>query len=217
MSDFKKVDKLSCPLCETKLENRADEHYYLCSMCFAYVKDKKYYFTLQQEKRRYQEHKNDINDLHYQNFTAPITKNILEKFSKNHLGLDYGCGSAPVITSILKSKNYKIKMYDPFFFPNDDYKKYQYDYIFSCEVFEHFYNPKAEIKKLISLLKPNGLLLIMTHLYNGVRSFNKWYYRRDPTHVFIYTAKTINYISQSFNLDLEKQTERIIIFKKRAA
>jgi hypothetical protein len=82
-------------------------------------------------------------------------------------------------------------------------------------VFEHFYQPKQEIEKLLALLKPNGRLILMMHLYNDKIDFRNWYYRNDLTHVFIYTAKTINYVEKSFNIIIKKQDERILIIRKR--
>ncbi|KQC05514.1 MAG: 2-polyprenyl-3-methyl-5-hydroxy-6-metoxy-1,4-benzoquinol methylase [Candidatus Cloacimonas sp. SDB] len=205
---------MNCPLCNTQLETRADKYYFICSTCDARVKDKKYYLTPEQEKCRYEEHNNNVKDMCYQNFTAPITKTILQKFNLKHSGLDYGCGTGPVISTILQKKGYNVKLYDPLFHPDEGYLDHHYDYIFSCEVFEHFYQPATEIKKLISLLKPQGYLLFMTHLYDENTNFQNWYYRNDPTHVFIFTAKTINYIAENFNLSLEKLDNRLIIFKK---
>ena len=207
--------RMNCPLCETLLINKVDDYYYLCPTCGAYVKDKSFYLNTKQEKDRYEEHNNDVNDLQYQNFTSRITNAVLEQFNTTHLGLDYGCGTGPVISKILKDKGYQILLYDYYFYQNNDYLNYQYDYIFSCEVFEHFYHPKQEIEKLLKLLKPKGVLLIMTHLYNSSIDFKNWYYRKDPTHVFIYTAKTILFIAKKYMLPIEKQNDRMIILKKR--
>lgn len=205
---------MTCPLCQTALNNKIDNYYFTCSKCDAYVKDKQYYISKNLEKERYQEHNNDVNDLAYQKFTAPITNAILEEYSPQHLGLDYGCGTGPVITKLLKDQNYNVHLFDPYFHPNTNYQKHQYDYIFSCEVFEHFYQPKLEIEKLLSLLKPNGLLLIKTHLYQSGIDFTNWYYRNDPTHVFIYTEKTIRFIAKKYQLKIEKLTERLVFLRK---
>ena len=82
-----------------------------------------------------------------------VTNFIVDHLSNNSLGLDYGCGKGPVITEQLKKKGYEIDLYDPYFYPNETYLDKSYDYIFSCEVFEHFYNPKEELIKLKNILK----------------------------------------------------------------
>ncbi len=205
---------MNCTLCETQLVDKADEYYFICSGCGALVKDKNYYLTAQQEKNRYEEHHNDVNDTRYQNFTSPITNAIINRFKPHQMGLDYGCGTGPVISKKLHEKGFRTKLYDPFFYPDEDYLEFQYDYIFSCEVFEHFHHPKQEIEKLIGLLKPRGYLIIMTHLYDSKTNFKNWYYRNDPTHVFIFTLKTMQYIERRFDLTIEKLNNRIIILQK---
>lgn len=203
-----------CTLCHTHLRNFEDEFYLFCDSCGAYVKNKTYYLTPEEEKERYLNHNNDVNDAEYQKFTSPITQTILINHNKTQLGLDFGCGTGPVISKQLHDNNFKVVLYDPFFAPNESYKNYRYDYILSCEVFEHLHNPKKEIETLISLLKPDGRLYIMTHLFDDQEDFTTWYYRNDPTHVFIYTEKTMRYIASTYQLDLEVLSERLVIFKK---
>ena len=203
-----------CPLCLTTLQNPWDDFFYLCKVCDALVKNSKFYLTPEQEKKRYEKHQNDVHDVGYQSFTFPLTKIILENQKPNHLGLDYGCGKASVVTYQLLQNNYQVKCYDPYFFPDEAYLNFFYDYIFCCEVFEHFQQPKHEIEKLLKILVPNGRLYVMTHLYHSDIPFENWYYRRDPTHVFIYTEKTMRFIAKKYLLHLEHLSERIVIFKK---
>ena len=205
---------MHCTLCENPLEDKVDDFYFQCSVCDAFVKDSQFYINSQQEKTRYEAHHNDVNDAGYQKFTSPITNYILEKYSPNQLGLDFGCGTGPVISKQLHDQHYRVKLFDPYFFTDESYLNFQYDYIFSCEVFEHFYQPKKEIEKLLGILKTSGRLLIMTHQYDGVIAFTKWYYRKDPTHVFIYTSKTFAYIASKYQLTIEFQNNRFIILQK---
>ncbi|MAP81085.1 MAG: 2-polyprenyl-3-methyl-5-hydroxy-6-metoxy-1,4-benzoquinol methylase [Aequorivita sp.] len=205
---------MRCTLCNTELTIKKDDFYFNCINCGGVLKNNKYYLSKDQEKERYKEHNNDVTDEGYINFTAPITTAILKKQSPLHLGLDYGSGTGPVISSQLIDRGYKVKLFDPFFKNTQDYLNYKYDYIFSCEVFEHFFNPKKEIEKLIQLLKPNGHLYVMTHLYSENIDFSNWYYRNDPTHVFIYTRKTIDFIVKTYNLNLEMLENRLIVLRK---
>ncbi|PKD21303.1 hypothetical protein APR40_07300 [Salegentibacter salarius] len=151
------------------------------------------------EKSRYLEHNNDVTDERYQKFTSPITHYILKNFSPLDKGLDFGSGTGPVISSMLEQHNYIVKKYDPYFANFPDLLEEKYDYIFACEVVEHFYNPRAEFLKLKSLLKPEGALILMTLLYNGDLDFKNWRYRMDPTHVFIYQKETFQFIKDSMD------------------
>lgn len=203
-----------CTLCGSELINKKDEYYYHCDTCKALVKDEKYYLSAEQEKARYETHNNDVNDIGYQNFTSPITNYVIEKCLASHKGLDFGSGTGPVISSLLLKKGYDIVQYDPFFAPHQHLLKNSYDYILSCEVFEHFHQPKKEIDRLISLLNNNGILLIMTMLYNDQIDFKGWNYRNDDTHVFIYRKETIEYIAKEMNLQIDVLTDRLIVLRK---
>lgn len=203
-----------CTLCETSLKNKIDDSFFVCEVCSAIVKDSQFYITIQQEKERYESHNNDINDTRYQQFTSPITEFILDNYSQKHVGLDYGCGTGPVISKQLQNNGFRVQLFDPFFYPDENYLNFQYDYIFSCEVFEHFFHPKQEIEKLLLLLKLGGRLLIMTHQFDELTAFSKWYYRKDSTHVFIYTQKTFEFIAKKYQLTIENNNNRFVILKK---
>ncbi len=205
---------MHCTLCETPLKNKADDYYFVCNICSAYVKDIRHYMTSAEERAHYQAHNNDVNDVGYQKFTSPITNAILANQTKEQLGLDFGCGTGPVITKLLKDQDYQVQTYDPYFHPNESYLNLRYNYIFSCEVFEHFYNPKHEIEKLLDLLRPSGRLYIMTHLFKEGIDFKTWYYRKDTTHVFIYTEQTMRFIAETYNLEIDTLDERITVFSK---
>jgi SAM-dependent methyltransferase len=203
-----------CPLCHNELKIKADNEFFVCSRCGAYVKDKAFYIKPTEEKSRYEEHNNDVNDTHYQQFARPVVNLVLENFTPAHPGLDYGCGTGPVIAKMLEDKSYQVTRYDPFFYPDERYLNHRYDFICSCEVFEHFHQPKHEIQKLRALLKPNGWMIVMTHIYTRKIDFKRWYYRKDPTHIFIYTEKTLEYIAEHFNLSVDIFSERLVRFKK---
>lgn len=207
---------MQCTLCESELEKQVDNQYFECETCGAYVMNSQQWLGAEDEKARYDTHNNDISDPGYRKFVSPIADAILRDFLSEHHGLDYGCGPGPVIAAILRENNYSIDLFDPFYYPNYRFLEKQYDFIFSCEVFEHFFNPKQEIEKLLGLLKPNGKLYIMTHIYDSKIEvdFSKWYYRKDPSHVFIYTPKTIKYISENFEMELENHDGRLVVFQK---
>lgn len=211
--NLNRIDMI-CTLCDHPLTIMADEYYFLCQSCGAYVKNEVYFISNDEEKSRYEHHNNDVEDINYQNFTSPITNAIIQRQRPQDLGLDYGCGPGPVISEMLKKHGYNVILFDPYFYPEHSYLNQKYDYIFSCEVFEHFKNPKYEIEKLYNLLKPNGYLYIMTHIYEADIPFECWYYRRDPTHVFIYTKKTFEYIAGKYQMSIIKHNKRLVIMSK---
>jgi len=170
--------------------------------------------TPEEEKRRYEEHNNDVNDPKYQAFVSPITSGIFQEMTAEHSGLDFGSGTGPVVSKVLKDRGYNIREYDPFFASDPHSLKIRYDYIVCCEVIEHFHHPAVEFKQLHNLLNPGGPLYCMTHLYHPGIDFNKWYYKNDPTHVFIYQKETLQWIKKTFRFTSLEIHNRMVVFTK---
>lgn len=208
-----KTMDINCTLCNTPLLDKFGD-YYKCSICMAMVKHTSLYPNAEDEKQRYLAHVNDVNDIRFQNFTAPITNYIINHYSTSHLGLDFGCGTGPVITKVLRDLNYNVRKYDPYFAYYPGNLKYSYDFIAACEVVEHFYNPHKEFQSLFNLLKPQGSLVMMTLLYQDNFDFDTWYYRKDPTHVFIYRKETFEYICNQYGFRDLKIVDRLIVLRK---
>jgi len=55
------------------------------------------------------------------------------------------------------------------------------DIIIACEVIEHFANPTADFSNLFHLLKPNGILVCSTNIYDGT-DISKQQYPFVPGH-----------------------------------
>ncbi|HET8861191.1 class I SAM-dependent methyltransferase [Marivirga sp.] len=161
---------------------------------------------------RYTTHNNDVNDPRYRTFVSPITNGILKHFGGIHHGLDFGSGTGPVITVVLREKGYSIDSYDPYFDNRPKVLKETYHYIACCEVVEHFHDPSLEFQRLKKLLKPNGKLFIMTDLYHEDIIFENWYYKNDPTHVFFYQESTFECIKKKFGFKSVEITGRLITF-----
>ncbi len=208
----------TCPLCsgngKTFYEFKL-QRWYKCENCSGIFMDKKSHPDSSAEKIFYETHINDVDDKRYQKFVSPITSAILNNFDLKHKGLDFGAGTGPVISKILTDNSYSIKQYDPFFHYYPNLLKEKYDYIACCEVIEHFYNPKKEFELLRDLLLPNGKLFCMTDIYNDNIDFHKWYYKNDPTHVFIYQENSIKWIQKEIGFSDVIIDGRLITFVGR--
>ncbi len=106
---------MNCPLCKHYGKLFYGDEFFVCSNCSGLYKNRKNYFEVKAEISRYNEHNNDVNDIRYQNFVSPITTYVLTNFNPNHIGLDYGSGTAPVISKILQDEGYNIQQFDLFF------------------------------------------------------------------------------------------------------
>ena len=169
--------------------------------------------NLEEERKRYEQHKNDVTNVKYQNFVLPIINAVKNNFSTNSLGLDFGAGTGPVISKILGDNGYKLRQFDPFFCNDTDALQLKYDYIVCCEVIEHFHSPSKEFELLKNLLKPKGHLYCMTHLYTKEIDFNNWYYKNDITHVFIYQRETLVKIKDRYKFSSLTIEDRLMTFK----
>lgn len=172
--------------------------------------DPVFFVNSDQEKARYEEHLNEVEDPQFQQFVKPITDRVRSTFAITASGLDFGSGIAPVISHVLENHGYSIKQYDVFYAPDTQVLKQEYDFITACEVVEHFHNPLKEFKLLRSLLIPGGKLYIMTNMITKPERFANWYYRRDPTHVFFYTPETFEYIKTTFCFDRLEIDKRLV-------
>jgi len=200
-----------CPLCGSKSELFFKDEFYQCPTCAGIFKNQAFLLDAKDEKERYELHSDDVNDLGYQKFVSPITQSVLNDFTKDADGLDFGSGNSQIVATVLQDNGYNVKVYDPFFAPIVENLQQKYDYITSCEVIEHFNNPHKEFTLLKSLLKEDGKLYCMTHLYDESIDFSKWYYKNDPTHIFIYQAKTVAFIKNHFGFSDFAIDKRLII------
>lgn len=204
---------LKCPVCSGDADyylNERSKNYFNCPVCKAVFMDPNDHLTAEQEKERYLEHNNDVNDAGYQEFVQPIVKSIEEKFSTENRGLDFGSGTGPVITKLLRDKGYNVTTFDPFFDSNSNALKHKYDFIACCEVAEHFRKPFDEFSLLKSLLNENGILLFMTELYNANMDFRQWYYKNDPTHICFYQEDTFKWLKNNFAFHSLEINRRLI-------
>jgi SAM-dependent methyltransferase len=208
----------SCPLCKITgsiFYSGPRCIYYNCKACGAIFLSKDRYLSESDEKSRYLEHNNDVRDPRYQKFVSPIVVFIQENFIPGkHKGLDFGAGTGPVASKMLQEKGFYIDKYDPFFYPDKKCLDKKYDFILSCEVIEHFRRPYEEFMLLYGLLKTGGKLVCMTSIYDKSIDFGKWYYKNDPTHVFIYQKKTLAWIKDRIGFSGLEIDKNLIIWSR---
>lgn len=214
-----------CPLCHSGdvggdvvffYENTKNQRlYYDCTNCKLIFLQPAQQLTLEAEKRRYLLHNNDVSDIHYQNFVSDLENYVKENFAPGKSGLDFGAGTGPVLSMLLKNSGYLMSLYDPFFHADEAVLKVRYDFIVSCEVVEHFNCPRKEFDLLNTLLKKGAALVIKTHLYNDSIDFSSWYYPVDPTHISFYREETLQWIKNHYGYsNIVNVNHRTIAFWK---
>ena len=211
-----------CPLCKNKdltlyceslSYKKTMESFYSCQSCGLISKNQDMILSSQEESKRYQEHNNDPTDPGYQNFLLKAVNPLHQRLPSRSTGLDFGCGPGPTVSILMKELGHNVFNYDPYFFPDQTLLETKYDFVISTEVFEHMSSPHNELIKIKSMLKDNGLLCIMTQIYDESIDFSSWWYKNDPTHIVFYQESTFEWIASYFELSLIYLENNIVIFK----
>ena len=166
------------------------------------------------EKARYASHRNGPDDAGYVAFLRQAVAPALPFLKPEMRGLDYGCGHTPTLHLLLKEAGLRCENYDPFFFP--DWPKEPFDFLFATEVVEHFHRPADEWPRMLSLLKPGGILTVMTAPWEVLDAFRTWGYASDETHVAFYHRQSLEWIFACFGLEeLDRANPRVSLLEKR--
>ena len=209
---------MTCIVCKSKsissFITKDKKTYWQCSCCSVKFLDQAFFIDKDTEKGRYLEHQNEIGDPAYLKFLSKLSKPLKTKLKSDYRGLDFCCGHGPALAEMFKEDGYSIDLYDPFFYPNKEVFSNKYNFITCTETAEHFFNPNREFKTLDSILAPGGWLGVMTTFLTEDKSFENWYYRRDPTHVVFYAEKTFEVIAEQNNWQLEIPAKAIALFCK---
>lgn len=193
----------------------ANGEFYHCLDCDLRFLDPGQRLGFDDEKERYSQHNNDVNDPAYRRFVEPLFVQIQMRVLNKSCGLDFGAGPGPALAQMFEQGGHKMEIYDPFFQPDTACLSKTYDFIVASEVAEHLYRPYVELQKIFHLLKPGGWLGIMTLLVEPATDFANWYYRRDPTHVVFYSRQTFVWIAQHFGFtELTHEGERIVLLRR---
>lgn len=190
--------------------------YRRCPQCFATFIDASQFPSAEEEKQRYELHENDPQDEGYLEHLRRLSVPLIERLKPQDEGLDYGCGKVPALARMIEAAGHKMELYDPFFHPDRSVLEKKYDFITCSEVIEHFHAPADEFKILDAMLKPGGLLAVMTCFLDDDSKFADWHYRRDRTHVVFYKEETLRRVAQINGWDFEVPAKDIAMFTKPA-
>lgn len=166
------------------------------------------------ELSEYLLHRNDPDDRGYRGFLGQFTEPLLRRLSPASRGLDYGCGPGPALAAMLREAGHEVALYDPFFQPDLAVLERQYDFITCTEVIEHFHRPCEQFNKLDALLRPGGVLGLMTRFLTDDTDFARWHYRRDPTHVVFYREQTLRQLAVRFGWECEIPRVNVALMSK---
>lgn len=207
-----------CPLCHNLkpifFYENPPRKYYQCDRCSLIFVPKEFHLSQEAEKRIYLHHNNCSTDLGYRNFLNRVAIPLLSKLTPGDRGLDYGCGPGPTLSVLFEEKGFVMDNFDPIFFPDRSFKNKKYNFITATETIEHFCDPYSDLKTLWDLLSPGGWLALMTEFYDEKVHFKDWYYIKDPTHISLFSRKTIEYLSKTLVSDPLWVDNRVVFLRK---
>jgi SAM-dependent methyltransferase len=196
-----------CPICRSgciaPYAQVGEREYRSCSVCHAIHLAPSQRPDLEQELAYYRLHHNGLDDPGYRGFLATLATPLLERLRGAQHGLDFGCGPGPALAAMLREAGHRMSLYDPLFYPNPGALGRRYDFITCSEVVEHLHHPADTFRQLFDLLRPGGLLAVMTGFPPPADAFAQWHYHRDPTHVVFYPPATLRWIAHRHHAECE--------------
>ena len=204
-----------CPLCKTN-SPLFFSHTHSCPHCNLIFKSPKIFLSNEAESARYRTHQNVENDPGYINFLNRLAIPLKKYLKKSDHQLDYGCGPFSQLSKNLEAFVASNTVYDPLFFPDNKVIEKQYEVVTCTEVVEHFKDAERDWEKLLAVVKPQGILGIMTQFYPDQHTYKDWWYKNDPTHVDFYHEKTLTFLAKKYQLNiLYNDHHSVAIFKKK--
>jgi len=209
-----------CPLCSsggTRFQLERDGiRYFHCSRCELLFVDPVQRPDFEEERRRYESHRNRPTDPAYRRFLRRLADPVMERVAPGSTGLDYGSGPGPTLSRILTEAGRPTRDYDPFFAPDRGALGARYDFVTCSETAEHFHNPGVEFRRIDGLLRPGGWFGLMTGIVGPETDLVSWWYLRDPTHVAFYSAGTLAWIGGELGWTLALLSDTVALFQKKA-
>jgi SAM-dependent methyltransferase len=209
----------ACPLCECSLCSvlckDSVREYFKCPECFLIFVPSHCFLSAKDELLLYQQHQNDVADPEYRKFLSRVFVPLAEKLSPQSSGLDFGCGPGPALAAMFSEAGHQMRVFDLFFARDMSVFQDTYDFIVSTEVFEHLHEPRNELLRLWSCLKPGGWLGVMTKRCKNESRFCQWFYRIDPSHVIFFSDQTFQWVARLLNAELHILSDDVVLMQRK--
>lgn len=207
-----------CNKCVNVLYDRQfDINYYHCLNCDFIFIDPDCIVSKQEALRIYEQHNNSLENTGYVEMLRAFISKAITPYNQNTRKiLDFGSGPNPVLAQLLKEEGYDVDIYDYYYSPEEIYLDRIYDLITLTEVIEHLQDPVGTLEVLYKRLKPYGIMAITT-LYHPKDNelFQKWWYRRDKTHISFFSHDTMKVLAIKFKMKiLLLEPKNLCIFQK---
>jgi Methyltransferase domain len=208
-----------CPLCvpssgSSLFHSDTVRDYYRCKHCSLIFVPPEYFLSSEEEKAEYDHHQNSPDDAGYRTFLSKLFTPMLERIPPNSLGLDFGSGPGPTLSVMFEEQGHSVTLYDPFYAPNRNVLRVEYDFVCASEVVEHFQNPEVDLELIWSLVKPRGWLGVMTGIAQDREAFAGWRYKDDRSHIVFFSVETMEWIARKWQVDMFCVERGVFLFQK---
>lgn len=209
---------MNCPLCASdaikSFHSDKARPYFQCHCCALVFVPKAYFLSNEDEKERYDQHQNNPEDEGYSSFLMKLVEPMIHRLAPGVCGLDFGAGPTPALAGLFEKKGFGMDRFDPFYADNQELLLNEYDFITATEVVEHLHRPQDVFEKLFGMIKPGGLLGLMTKTMPDENLFASWWYKNDRTHVCFYSDDTWRWIENKWEVNLIYAKDDVFIFRK---
>ena len=207
-----------CPLCSTAAPSAFHDSergtFFRCGTCALVYLDPTQWPSRDAEIARYELHENSSGDADYEDFLSRLAAPIIARTPVGARGLDYGSGESDALAGLLARSGRPTVAYDPAFRPSAAALDDRYDFVVCSEVIEHVHEPRALLDRLDRLVRPGGIIGIMTAMYDDVPSFAAWWYVRDITHVCFYSKATMEWIARELGWSVAFPAPNVAVFER---
>ncbi|MFW6438011.1 MAG: class I SAM-dependent methyltransferase [Armatimonadota bacterium] len=192
--------------------NREFHHCAECDLVF--VPDR-FLLNPAEERERYLLHENEPDDAGYRAWLSNLLDEVTPLLEPGAEGLDYGCGEPPVLVMMLREQGFRAEGWDLYFAPDRAPLARTWNFVTCSETAEHFRRPLLEFERFDRLLRPDGVLGVMTQMLEDWSEFEDWHYHYDSTHICYYSPRTMRWIAERFGWSLDLPRGNVAIFRRR--
>lgn len=212
-------DRDQCRLCGDQhlslYHQDSTRPYLVCETCQLVQVPPSWFLDASREKAEYDQHDNSVEDRGYRRFLQRSADQVLMHVTPPATGLDFGCGPAPALATILAESGYEVALFDWFYHRDDCVWQSTYDFVTATEVVEHLHDPKYWLDRLWSSLRPGGVLVIQTKRVLSKHQFSEWHYIRDPTHVTFFSIATLYWLARCWGATVRLAAPDVAVFHKK--
>ena len=207
-----------CPLCDSLQSEPYHQDrrraYFRCRVCRLVFVPPRYYLSRKEEKAEYDRHQNLPDDPGYRQFLNRLFLPLQARLIPGSQGLDFGSGPGPTLSVMLTEAGHDVCLYDLFYAHHSEVLARRYDFITASEVVEHLHHPGPQLDRLYRLLRPGGLLGIMTKRVIDRAKFADWHYKNDLTHVCFFPKATFVWLAERWQARLDIVAPDVVIIHK---